>query len=192
MARTRLVYLLLPMLVGAGCTNDPGPAASDATPPSSRAAPHLGGPSVDPVPVPDRPMDHLEKPIAHRLAPQAAAEGLSLDYLACPSWDGRMPERMRCTGYLDGVTAQVRVRLRAVAGHSIAFDAKIGDGVVATHNLVAQLRGHGYTRVDCGDRPAYRSRVGLKLVCAVTDHGHRKYVVATVTDRSGEVAITDY
>jgi hypothetical protein len=137
-------------------------------------------------------MTRLERPIAARLAHEAAAEGLGLDYLRCPPWDGRMPHRLRCTGWFDGVRAPVLVRLTTLAGGSLGFDARIGPGVVATANLVEELRTHGYTHVDCGDRPAYPSRVGLRLVCGVTEHGTRRYVVATVGSRSGAVSIRDY
>ncbi len=197
--RVLVLALLLP-LAGTGCSAGPSgttvpahdPVSDSTSAPASAPAspvPRPGGPSFRPVPVPSAPMDRLERPIAARLAARAARDGLTLDYLACPSWDGRMPERIRCTGYFDGVTASVRVRLTSLPGGSVGFDANIGKGVVSTHRLVEQLRGRGYRDVDCGDRAAYPARVGLRLVCAVSRHGHRSFVVATVTSRAGGVTI---
>lgn len=193
----RLVALVpLLAVLTAGCSGSggatDGPAAASSSSSSTRPAPRLGGPSFRPAPVPKRPMNGLERPIAARLAHKATAEGLSLDYLDCPRWDRAMPRRLTCTGYFDGVRAPVLVRLTTVVGGAVGFDAEIGPGVVATRNLVERLQDHGYTHVDCGDRAAYRSLAGLRLICAVVDHGTRKYVVATVKDRSGAVAIHDY
>lgn len=193
MASTRLVCLaLLLALVAAGCSHDAGQSGRQASSPSSQVAPRLGGPAFEPVPVPTQPMGRLERPIAASLAAKARAEGLTLDYLACPTWDRAMPHRLRCTGYFDGVKAPVLVRIATVAGGSVAFDAEIGNGVVSTRNLVRHLHRHGFTDVDCGDRAAYPSRTGLRVVCAVSRNGSRKYVVATVTNGSGAVAISDY
>lgn len=197
MAHARLVALV-PLLVAltAGCSGSgsaaDGPGTGSPSPASARPAPRLGGPPFQPAPVPRRPMNRLERPIAAHLAHQATAEGLTVEYLHCPRWDGSMPRRLTCTGYFDGVRAPVLVRLTTVVGGSVGFDAQIGPGVVATRNLVDQLRDHGYTGVDCGDQAAYRSYAGLRLVCAVTDHGTRKYVVALVENRSGAVTIHDY
>jgi len=46
--------------------------------------------------------------------------------------------------------------------------------------------------VNCGQAPAYPSVVGSHVVCAVSKDGTRKFVVATVTSRSGAVEITGY
>ncbi len=193
MARSAFLGLaLLAVLPLSACTGGgtqraavrPDPGASSPT----RA---VGGPQVPPAAVPTTPMDSLERPIAAQLRRRAAAEGLHLGYLACPHWDHHMPARLTCTGYFDGVRAPVLVRLTDLPGGSVSFDAHIGHGVVATHNLVAELRAHGYHDVDCGDRPAYPARVGLKVVCGVRDGAQHRYVVATVTDRSGGVSIRD-
>jgi hypothetical protein len=137
-------------------------------------------------------MSSLERPVAARLARVAARQGLHLDYLRCPRWDHAMPGRLTCTGWFDGVAADVEVRLRPVVGGSLEFDARIGDGVVATRTLVRRIEQHGGTHVDCGTTPAYPARVGLEVVCATGPQAHRHYVVATVTDRAGSVEIVDY
>ena len=186
-----LCAALLAPVLAAGCQGGTGPGASGAASPAP-PPPRLGGPSFRPAPAPGTPMDRLERPIAARLADKAAREGLTLGYLACPKWDGGMPRRLRCHGWFDGVKAPVLVHIGTVAGRSITFDARIGPGVVATHNLVDQLRGRGYSHVDCGRQAAYRSRVGLRIVCSVQAHGRRSYVVAVVRNGSGAVAIHDY
>ncbi len=168
----------------AGCTSSPAGAADPAPTPTPAHPPRPAGPARSAA-VPSQPMGPSRAPIARRLARQARADGLRLDYLACPSWDGRMPHRLACTGWFDGVRATVLVRLRSLPAGSVGFDAEIGPGVVATRTLVGELRGHGYASVDCGERPAYPARPGLRIVCAVSEHGPRKYVVATVRDRSG-------
>lgn len=136
-------------------------------------------------------MDALETPIAKQLAAQVAGQGLTLEYLDCPKWDRKLPRHLMCVGYFDGVTAKVKVRLHAEAGGSVTFDAVLQQGVIATRNLVEKLTTDGYSHVDCGDVPAYRARVGDKLVCAVTKSGRSGYVVATVTDKAGGVMIKD-
>lgn len=187
-----LAPLLAVLTVGCSGSGGVTDRAASGSSSSARPAPRLGGPSFRPAPVPKRPMNGLERPIAARLAGEATGEGLRLDYLDCPRWDRAMPRRLTCVGYFDGVRAQVLVRLRTMAGDAVGFDAEIGAGVIATRNLVERLRDHGYTHVDCGDRAAYRSVAGLRLVCAVVERGTRKYVVATVQNRSGAVAIHAY
>lgn len=182
------------LLAGTGCSGDPGPAgaASAGRRGSPSAAPALGGPPAGISAPPTTLMDRLERPVAARLARQARAQGLTLDYLDCPGWDHTMPSRLVCTGWFDGVPTEVRVRLRYVAGGSVTFDATIGDGVIATRNLVGRLRDRGYADANCGDRAAYPARVGLQVVCAVGSGAARRYLVATVTSRSGGVVITGY
>jgi hypothetical protein len=90
------------------------------------------------------------------------------------------------------VTARVRVRLRAVTNGAVRFEATLKRGVIATRRLVDELRRGGYAHVNCGDTPAYPATVGSKVVCAVSKHGRARYVVATVTDRSGAVRISSY
>ena len=189
-ARFVATVLALPALAlgAAACSGDPPPAAA----PSQRPVPTPGGPTVAAASPPARPMTRLERPVASRLARVAALQGLHLDYLHCPRWDHAMPGRLTCTGWFDGVTADVEVRLRQVAGGSLEFEARIGHGVVATRTLVRRIEQHGATDVDCGSTPAYPARVGLKVVCATGPAAHRHYVVATVTDPAGSVEIVDY
>jgi hypothetical protein len=137
-------------------------------------------------------MDELEKPIAVRLSGEVRGQGLTLDYLDCPDWGGEAPERLTCKGFFDGVTAHVLVRLTQAPGGAVNFDATLQNGVIATRKLVDKLSGEGYTNVDCGNTRAYPTRVGTRLVCSVRDHGEHGYVVARVTDKSGDVAISDY
>jgi hypothetical protein len=136
-------------------------------------------------------MDRLERPVADRLRRQVAGQGLTLAYLDCPAWDGSVPSRMRCRGYLDGVVAGVQVVVRA-AGAGIDFDAWLDGGLVATARLEDTLRADGWTEADCGGRPAYPARVGSRIVCRVSREGADSYVVATVRSRSGRVLIAGY
>lgn len=188
MALPRLLVLALsPALALSACTGgSAGPARPDTAP---SATPQLGGPGLTPAAVPSTPMDRVEKPVAARLRRKAAAEGLTLDYLACPHWDGGMPRHLTCTGWFDGVRASVDVHLTHLPAGSVGFAARIGNGLVATSRLEGRLRGHGYRDADCGNRPAYPSRPGLTIRCAVMRGGTRSYVVATVTDHSGDVTI---
>lgn len=187
--------LLLPLLLGAvlsGCDSDPAarPAAS-ARPVATPTA--LGGPPPPQTSPPGRPMDGLERPVHHRLAAQVAGQGLTLTYLDCPRWDGTVPTRMVCKGYVDGLVARVAVHLRAaVEGKAVGFDARLLDGVIATRKLERTLRHQGWSRADCGDVPAYPAKVGSRIVCRVHRRGDDRYVVATVSDRSGAVMIADY
>ncbi|MGH3443900.1 MAG: hypothetical protein ACRDPB_00860 [Nocardioidaceae bacterium] len=211
-----LLTVVLAMVVVPGLTGCAGPPASGtvtgrradspASAPVSSAAtsgaspvpsppPHLGGPAPAPVSPPATPMTRLEKSVAHRIAERVAAQGLDVAYLDCPKWHGDLPRRLSCTGYLDGVTATVRVRLHRVTGSALSYDATLGEGVFATRTLVDQLGQQGFHHVDCGSRPAYPTRVGERIVCAVSSReqlGSVKYVVATVTDKHGAVRITEY
>jgi hypothetical protein len=187
--------LLLPLLLGAvlsGCDSDPAarpaPSARPAATPTA-----LGGPPPPQTSPPSRPMDGLERPVHHRLAAQVAGQGLTLTYLDCPPWDGTVPARMVCKGYVDGLVARVAVHLRAaVEGKAVGFDARLLDGVIATRKLEWTLRHQGWSRADCGDVPAYPAKVGSRIVCHVHRRGDDRYVVATVSDRSGAVMIADY
>ncbi|MGZ4438695.1 MAG: hypothetical protein ACXVWU_05945 [Nocardioides sp.] len=172
------------------CTScrDSAPSTAGASA-SSSPAPRLGGPRIAAAPVPHGAMSRLERPVAARIAAVARRQGLRLDYLHCPAWDHTMPMRLTCTGWFDGVTAEVLLRLHRVAYGSVVFDARIGRGVIATSALVRRLREHGAEHVDCGRVPAYPARVGLEVVCATGTGSSRRYVTATVTDTSGAVAI---
>jgi hypothetical protein len=174
-----------------GCEDRPAPRPVAA--PSGQVTPVLGGRLPAAHRPPDRPMDRLERPVQARLAAQVAGQGLHLTYLDCPHWDGRVPSRMTCTAYVDGVLARVAVHLRAaVEGRAVSFDANLLDGLVATRNLEATLRRQGWERADCGGAPAYPATVGSRIVCHVTRASGERYVQATVTDRTGAVMIADY
>jgi hypothetical protein len=100
---------------------------------------------------------------------------------------------MTCRGYLDGLVGAVRLDLRAaVHGRAVDFDARLEQGVVATRVLERTLRDLGWSGSDCGAAAAYPARVGAEIVCRVVRTGASRYVVATVTDRAGAVAIADY
>jgi hypothetical protein len=138
-------------------------------------------------------MDKLERQVHERLASQIAGQGLTLTYLDCSHWEGQVPQRLICRGFVDGLVARVAVQLKAaVAGRAISFDAWLLDGVIATRNLESTLRRQGWTTADCGDVPAYPARVGSRIVCHVQKPSDERYVVATVADRSGTVMIRDY
>ena len=138
-------------------------------------------------------MNDLEKQIAGRLAAHVLRQGLVLEHLDCPHWDGAVPSRMTCRGYVDGVVATVRVHLAsAVDGKAVNFDARLQGGVIATQNLVDTLQEQGWSDADCGAVPAYPARVGSRIVCRVTRDGADQHVVATVRDRSGAVMIRGY
>jgi hypothetical protein len=192
--RSRLVCLaLIGLLLLGGCAGSGASRGASSTPsPAGKPSPKVGGETPKPKALPTAAMDAVEKPIAKELADQVADQGLTLDYLDCPKWDKLVPGHLMCVGYFDGVTANVRVRLHAAAGGSVSFDAVLEQGVIATRNLVERLRGDGYSDVDCGDVPAYPTKVGSKLVCAVKKGDESGYVVATVTDRAGRVMIRDY
>jgi hypothetical protein len=130
--------------------------------------------------------------VAQELSRRIAADGLTLEYLDCPDWDGAVPRRMRCRGYVDGLVAAVRVEVSAGANRSIVFGAWISGGVVSTRRLERTLRADGSSHPSCGRVPAYPARPGSRIVCRVTRAGRHQYLVATVTDRSGHVRITGY
>jgi hypothetical protein len=195
-ARAMAPLLLLVTALVSGCSAD-APAHSTPTAGAARgtpaATPTLGGATPQRRQPPRTAMNALERPVAQRLGAQIAGQGLTLQYLDCPHWDSRVPSRMTCQAYVDGLVASVLVRLRGVvAGKAVSFDAELGPGVVATRNLEQTLRAHGWTGADCGDVPAYPARVGDRIVCRVERPGVRRYVAATITGRSGAVTITDY
>jgi hypothetical protein len=192
--RARLACLvLIGLFLLNGCSGSAGSRNTSQTlSPSDKPSRALGGETPKPKTPPTAAMDALEKPIAKQLAAQVADQGLTLDYLDCPTWDKRVPGHLMCIGYFDGVTAHVRVRLHALASGSVSFDAVLEQGVIATRNLVERLRNDGYSHVDCGDVPAYPTNVGRRLVCAVRKDHKSGYVVATVTDKAGQVMIKHY
>lgn len=194
--RSRLA--LLPLVVTAavsavllaGCTH--APAAAPEPGPTTRA-PALGGRMPPPHSAPTVAMNPLERQVQERLATRVARQGLTLRYLDCPRWDGAVPSRMTCRGYVDGLVARVAVHLRAaVHSKAVGFDARLLDGLIATRMLEGTLRQRGWTHADCGRVPAYPARVGSRIVCRVTRPGERRYVVATVSDSQGAVLIADY
>lgn len=201
MRRRTLGAVLLGLLTAAGCAGSGSgshdgaartAASSSPSPPAPSAGPRLGGAPATPQSPPATPMDELEKPIAAQLAKQVQGQGLTLDYLRCPSWDGRTPERLTCKGYFDGVTAPVEVTLTTASSGAVEFDASLRRRIISVPTLVRRLRADGYTKVDCGDRRAYPSTVGSQLVCSVRRHGHHELVRATVTGPGGSVRITRY
>ena len=103
-----------------------------------------------------------------------------------------MPSRLTCRGYVDGIVASVQVHVSAGGGRTVDFDARLGDGVIATRSLQGTLRRRGWRAVDCGDVAAYPAHVGDRIVCRVERPGRRGYVVATVVDREGKVSIAGY
>jgi hypothetical protein len=179
-----VVPLLLLVVLGA-CDGDSGAEPADPAPRPGARAPV---PSTPPA----RPMDALEQPVADRLAPELRDEGLSLEYVDCPAWPGEVPFETECTGYVDGVAGEVEVVLSHGHGGAVEFDARLAEGVVATSRLVDRLEREGWTGVDCGSTSAYPARLGLRIVCRVHEGGTASYVVATVTDRRGEVEIEDH
>lgn len=140
---------------------------------------------------PAQPMDLAEKAIAAKLSHELRGQDLSVEYLDCPASDRTTPKTMTCRGYVDGVAADVRVRLMGPP-ESLRFDARLGKGIVATSNLVRRLAAEGYHQIDCGERSAYQTVVGHQIVCSVTRNDNQKHVVATVTTDGGEVEISDY
>ena len=137
-------------------------------------------------------MDRLEKAVAARLGQQVARQGLHLDYLDCRHWKGAVPARLTCRGYLDGLVTGVRVVLTAGApGRAIGFDARLGDGVIATRRLEQTLRRRGWRSVDCGHAAAYPAVVGSSIRCRGTRDGVTHNVVAEVRSRSGAVLLTE-
>jgi hypothetical protein len=190
---SRLLPLLATLTVAAvllsGCTGhgSDGPGAD-----IHRPAPPLGGKAPRTTAPPAREMDQVERPVANELSRRIAVDGLTLQYLDCPDWDGAVPRRMSCRGYVDGLVAVVRVEVSAGANRSVMFGARIARGVVATRRLERTLRQGGSSHPTCGRIPAYPARPGSRIVCRVTRAGRHQYLVATVTDRSGHVRITGY
>ncbi len=189
-----LVPVVTALAALSGCSGSPAPTTAASGPHSSSSPPppRLGGTIPTPSALPSTPMDDLEQPIARRLSKEIAGQGLTMQYLACPAWDHKVPDRLACTGYVDGLPADVEVRLVATAGGAVSFDARLSGGVVATRNLVTTLRRHGYRDVDCGGVHAYPADVGSRVVCRVHRAGATRYVVATVTSSSGRVRIRSY
>jgi hypothetical protein len=136
-------------------------------------------------------MDDLERPVAHQLARQIAADGLTLGHLDCPHWDGTVPSTMSCRGYVDELLVDVWVQLSAPHG-DVSFDARVSGGVVATRRIERTLRRDGWTAADCGEVAAYPAQAGVRIVCRVERAGRRSYVVATVRSRAGAVTIAEY
>lgn len=181
--------LLAPVLVvalglPAGC--------SDGRDAAAEPVPRLGGPAPTASAPPAEPMDQLETPVAERLAARLQDDGLTLEHVDCPGWSGALPHEITCDLYVDGVVGEVEVALSEGQDGRVEFDAWLGRGVVATARLVERLEAEGYSAVDCGTIPAYPARPGTELVCRVRDGGGPTHVVATVTDRRGEVRIEDY
>lgn len=185
-----VVALALAAVLLAGCHDSTARPASGA--PVGSATPTLGGTPPRTARPPDAPMNHLEKPVADRLAAQIARMGLTLEYLDCPHWDGTVPTLLTCKGYVDGIVTDVLVRLEAaVRGKAVSFDARLGEGVIATSRLERTLHRSGWPGADCGDVPAYPAEVGRRVVCRVWRGSEQRFVVATVSDRSGAVMISD-
>jgi hypothetical protein len=177
--------LLLGLL--AACGDDPGDSAGP-----SRTEPSLGAPAPSSATPPPEPMDHVEEPVATRLAPSLEHENLTLEYVDCPRWDGVLPANLVCKGYVDGVVGEVDVELTEGRNGHVEFDAWLDHGVVATTRLVRRLEDEGYTDVDCGPLPAYPAEPGLRIVCRGRAEGEAAHVVATVVDHDGSVRIEDY
>ena len=177
-----------------GCTS--GSAAPPERAAASRSgspAPSLGAPAPARRTAPAEPMNRLERPVARMLARQIAPQGLTLEYLDCPHWDGVVPSRMTCRAYVDGLLATAPVRLSMGApGQAVDVDAWLGDGVIATDSLEDTLRRQRWARPDCGRAAAYPARVGSRIVCRVTRDGQVRYVAATVRSRAGAVMIADF
>jgi hypothetical protein len=190
MSRSRLVASLLLLGVLAGCGGEPRDRAAGDPPETSSPSPGASAPPASEPP--KEPMDPLEQPVAERLAPRLADEGLDLEYVDCPEWPDDVPATLECKGYVDGVVGDVEVELSQGKRGRVDFDASLEDGVLATTRLVERLEAEGYTEVDCGETPAYPSEVGLRIVCSVHADGPPSYVVAEVTDPDGAVRIVEY
>lgn len=182
----RLSGVLTPLLVLAALSG----CSDDAT--TTRRPAALGAATPTPATPPEVPMDRLEEPVAERLAPRLARQGLDLEYVDCPPWTGTVPHTAVCDGYVDGVVGEVEVRLFEGDHGRVEFDARLSEGVVATLRLVDRLEREGWNDVDCGSTPAYPARPGLEIVCRVHQGGTADYLVATVTGRAGAVRIEDY
>ena len=154
--------------------------------------PRLGGPSQAPSAAPKEPMDRLETAVTQRLNTRLGDDGLRLQHVECPHWDGTVPRRLQCEGYVDGVVGEVGVELTSGEDGRIEFDAELAAGVVATTRLVDRLDHEGYADVRCGKDAAYPAEPGLRIVCRARRGGETVHVVATVTDHQGAVKIEDY
>jgi hypothetical protein len=190
MAGSRWLATLLVMGALTACGDEP--RASDDAEHAARPSPRLGAAAPPPSEPPREPMDDLERPVAERLAPRLEDEGLTLDYVECPSWTRTVPAELACKGYVDGVVGEVEVELSKGEHERVEFDAWLDHGVLATARLVERLESEGYVDVDCGPDPAYAARPGMEIVCRVDDAGEVTHVVAEVTDRDGAVRIEDY
>ena len=138
-----LVLVVAALVLLGGCSDAPS-SGSQRPSGSSGPTPALGGPPVARATPPDHAMDQLERPVAVRLARQVARQGLTLEYLDCPRWDGTVPSRMSCRAYVDGLRTGVEVVFtRAVQGKAVGFDARLARGVIATRNLERTLRRRG-------------------------------------------------
>jgi hypothetical protein len=176
----------------AGCAGDRSDEASSGRDPHG-PAPRLRGRLPKLETPPHRPMGRLERQLAARLSRQIAREGLTLEFLDCPRWDGVVPGSMACVGYVDGLVSAVQIRLTASrTGGAVGFDARLSDGLIATRAIERALVDHGLTRPDCGSVAAYPAIVGSRVTCRGLRSGSVEYVVATVVDRAGTVRIADY
>ncbi|HET6626476.1 MAG TPA: hypothetical protein VFG63_08795 [Nocardioidaceae bacterium] len=174
------------VLLATGCADTTTPSEQPRPSPSS-----LGGAPHPAATPPARPMRMVERTIAEDLSGRLVEEDLSVDYLDCPDLREDRPVKVVCDGYIDGVLADVRVRLWGPADDR-RYDARLGTDILVTANLVSRLAAEGYHRIDCGDRPAYPTVVGDRIVCSVTRHREQRYVVALVTTKSGKVRISDF
>lgn len=180
-----VVVICVAVLLLCGCTDDRPTSRSDA----QRDTPRLGGATPVHHEPPTEEMNRLERPVAERLARQIASDGLTLEHLECPPWDHRLPGRMTCKGYVDGLVSHVRVDLAATKHGGVSFGARMTTGVVATRKLERTLLRQGWSGPDCGEVAAYPARLGSRIRCRVTRSGRPRYVVATVDDRAGGVSI---
>jgi len=137
-------------------------------------------------------MDDLEQPVAQRLASRLEDDGLTLEYVECPPWSGKVPTVLECKGYVDGVVGEVVVELSHRERGRVEFDARLEAGVLAMTRLVERLEREGYRDVDCGPTRAYPARVGMRIRCRAHKGDEAAHVVATVVDRHGAVRIQDY
>lgn len=175
------------LVLAAACSDTATPADPPAATPSA-----LGGEGTAEREPPARRMTLVERTIAADLTGRLSENGMTVDYLDCPEFDDRRrPQNVTCRGYVAGVVADVHVRLWGPP-EDLKYDAALGEDILATSNLVHLLATEGYHRIDCGDRPAYRSTVGAQIVCSVTRGDRQRYVVATVTTETGKVEISDY
>lgn len=181
-----LAGVLLPLLLAA-C----GPGGEEPAGPRDVPSAALGGPSAAPVTPPPGAMDDLERPVAERLSARLREQGLTLEQVECPHWHGRVPARLTCRAYVDGVAGDVAVHLARGRGGRVEFDARLVSGVVSTARLELLLDKAGWDDVDCGRPAAYPAVVGSEIVCLAHRGAAASYVVATVTNRRGEVSIAD-